>query len=280
MFVKEQDQHKHVTQHNAAGFSHCKGPRDSGNTVGGQKHPAVSRSAINDSRIHARTVPEVCNTCPGICQAAVGTSSCLERARARGPSWTRWNQSPKRHIKNWWQSSTPPGPVDRPGAACTSRWSAYGAVSLLSRIRISRFSSVAARSRHRSHLLQRTSRLLLQTSTRPQPDPARTQRGRRRQAGARAPPAGSGFVSGADEGLWSTSWCLPAQWGPAEVRAGRPPSEPEDWGHPVGVGHRVNPHTLQNLLSAASEPPAYNSRHLQPPLKLPFHWRHKSFTFA
>lgn len=38
VLVKEQDQEKHVTQDDATGFSHRKGPGDSGNAVKIQKH--------------------------------------------------------------------------------------------------------------------------------------------------------------------------------------------------------------------------------------------------
>lgn len=51
MFVQEEDQQKHVTQDNTAGFCHRKGPWDSGNAVGGQKHVSVCTLDTSDSRM-------------------------------------------------------------------------------------------------------------------------------------------------------------------------------------------------------------------------------------
>lgn len=108
VFVKEQDQQKHVTQDEATSFSHCKSPRDSRNAVKRQKH------LYHRLNLHTYKCMRTCtltmesgqlqnmhwkleigiyeyntdtryrvNTCPGIYQVVVGMSSCPGHARVQ-----------------------------------------------------------------------------------------------------------------------------------------------------------------------------------------------------
>lgn len=232
----------------------------------------VNESDSSDSRqLHNMCWHAGTCTCREICQAAVGTSSCPGHARVRWPSQRTWIQTQKRRKRNWWLSSTPPGPICQPDAADTSRWSAYDTRTLLKRIQVFHHSWDEAHSCYRSAHLWNTSRQLRHSSSPPPRHLPRAQLGDCPRDPDPAPPAGSGSVFGAGGGLWSSSWCLPAQWGPAEAREGRPQSRPAGWDRPDGAGCTITPHNPQNLLPAAMWPPGCSSRHSQCPLTVPCH---------
>lgn len=236
------------------------------------EYKKMNESHTSDSRqLHNLCWHAGTCTCPEICQAAVGTSSCPGHARGRWPWQRMWIQTQKRHKRNWWLSSTPPGPICQPGAADTSRWSAHDTKMLLKHIQVFHHSSAAAHSCYRSAHLWYTSRHLCHSSSPPPRCSPRAQLGGCPQPQDPAPPAGSGSVFGAGGGLWSSAWCLPAQWGPAEAHGGRPQSRPAGWDRRDGAGCTLTPHNSQNLPPAATGPPGCSSRHSQHPLMAPCH---------